>query len=171
MNWTASKNEFKKRKEEIMKWKAPISFSRVLTTLWAAPSTHPSVFLLIWDLGGGDDGFLDRWFPRSFRIWDPFPWIFWYGFHLQDSPYTFNMQNLGGRNDQENVTRSLRMWIRNCPRIRHQVGKWLPENLGRKGKQRSQGAAKQQHEPETTGLCAPTFVSKCCSSVGKRSPG
>lgn len=45
--------------------------------------------------------------------------MFWCGLHLQDSAYIQHAKHSqGGRNDQEKVTRSLRRWIRNCPRIK-----------------------------------------------------
>lgn len=69
-------------------------FLQVLNpSLRLLPSTHPQSSLLIWDLGGGDDGFLDRWFPRALGFGDNL--LEYSGMDsTSKTPPTFNMQNL-----------------------------------------------------------------------------
>lgn len=98
MNWTASKNEFKNGKKRLRNGKhlclSPGSqpFSAV-APFHLSRSSHPQSSLLIWDLGRGDDGFLDRWFPRALGFGDNLLECSGMDF-TSKTPPTFNMQNI-----------------------------------------------------------------------------
>ena len=93
MNWTASNNEFKNGKKGLRNGKhlslSPGSqpFSAV------APFYLPQSSLLMWDLGEGDDGFLDRWFPRALGSGHSLLECSGMGSTSKTLP-TFNMQNI-----------------------------------------------------------------------------
>lgn len=98
MNWTASKNEFKNGKKRLRNGKhlslSPGSqpFSAV-APFHLSRRSHPQSSLLIWDLGGGDDGFLDRWFPRALGFGDNLLECSGMDF-TSKSPPTYNVQNI-----------------------------------------------------------------------------